>query len=150
MKQFLIFITHQGLANVISLDWLRMFSNHEVQVLISGAEVPVDIEDLKKHTNYVGGYSPDDPAINLFWSVVNDFTDEQKTKLLKFVTSCSRPPLLGFKVYLKIILFIDDVKIKLFIGIISTILYSKSEFFRSITDCKYLYESSKNASVQRL
>lgn len=87
----------QGLANVISLDWLRMFSNHEVQVLISGAEVPVDIEDLKKHTNYVGGYTPEDPAINLFWTVVNDFTDEQKTKLLKFVTSCSRPPLLGFK-----------------------------------------------------
>lgn len=75
-----------------------MFSNHEVQVLISGAEVPVDIEDLKQHTNYVGGYAADDPAIILFWAVVNDFTDEQKTKLLKFVTSCSRPPLLGFKV----------------------------------------------------
>lgn len=87
------------MANVISLDWLRMFSNHEVQVLISGAEVPVDIEDLKKHTNYVGGYSSEDQAIDLFWTVVNDFTDEQKTKLLKFVTSCSRPPLLGFKVY---------------------------------------------------
>lgn len=83
-----------------------MFSNHEVQVLISGAEVPVDIEDLKKHTNYVGGYTQEDPAIDLFWTVVKDFTDEQKTKLLKFVTSCSRPPLLGFKVnkiYWKII-----------------------------------------------
>lgn len=78
-----------------------MFSNHEVQVLISGAEVPVDINDLKNHTNYVGGYTADDPAIHLFWTVVNDFTDEQKTKLLKFVTSCSRPPLLGFKVYYK-------------------------------------------------
>lgn len=77
-----------------------MFSNHEVQVLISGAEVPVDIEDLRNHTNYVGGYSPEDPSIELFWTVVNDFTDEQKTKLLKFVTSCSRPPLLGFKVYI--------------------------------------------------
>ncbi|XP_050422907.1 ubiquitin-protein ligase E3C [Adelges cooleyi] len=87
----------QGLANVIPLDWLHMFSNHEVQVLISGAEVPVDIDDLKQHTNYVGGYTPEDPVIQLFWSVVNDFTDEQKTKLLKFVTSCSRPPLLGFK-----------------------------------------------------
>lgn len=28
------------------------------------------------------------------------FTDEEKRKLLKFVTSCSRPPLLGFKVLL--------------------------------------------------
>ncbi|VVC25277.1 Hypothetical protein CINCED_3A008949 [Cinara cedri] len=90
----------EGLANVISLDWLRMFSNRELQVLISGAEVPVDLEDLKNHTNYAGGYSADDPSIDLFWTVVNDFTDEQKTKLLKFVTSCSRPPLLGFKVNL--------------------------------------------------
>lgn len=88
-----------------------MFSNHEVQVLISGAEVPVDIEDLKRHTNYVGGYSADDPAITLFWSVVHDFTDEQKTKLLKFVTSCSRPPLLGFKVCWLNNLFVHTIKI---------------------------------------
>lgn len=75
-----------------------MFNNSEVQLLISGAEVPVNIEDLKSHTHYTGGYSADDPFIDLFWIVVNDFTEEQKTKLLKFVTSCSRPPLLGFKV----------------------------------------------------
>lgn len=78
-----------------------MFNNSEVQVLISGAEVPVNIEDLKNNTNYAGGYSADDPFIKLFWIVVHDFTDEQKTKLLKFVTSCSRPPLLGFKVKIK-------------------------------------------------
>ena len=33
-----------------------------------------------------------------FWSVVSSFNDDQRRKLLKFVTSCSRPPLLGFKV----------------------------------------------------
>lgn len=31
-----------------------MFNNKEVQVLISGAEIPVDIEDLMIHTNYTG------------------------------------------------------------------------------------------------
>jgi hypothetical protein len=31
-----------------------MFDHHELQVLISGALVPVDIEDLKLHTNYSG------------------------------------------------------------------------------------------------
>lgn len=36
--------------------------------------------------------------IKVFWRVVEGFTDEEKRKLLKFVTSCSRPPLLGFKV----------------------------------------------------
>ena len=32
-----------------------------------------------------------------FWNVVSNMSEEQKRKLLKFVTSCSRPPLLGFK-----------------------------------------------------
>lgn len=100
-----------------------MFSNHEVQVLISGAEVPVDIDDLKQHTNYVGGYTPEDPVIQLFWSVVNDFTDEQKTKLLKFVTSCSRPPLLGFKVSI----FLLSIKKSSYVQI--TFFSNETEFF---------------------
>ncbi|XP_032250315.1 ubiquitin-protein ligase E3C isoform X1 [Halichoerus grypus] len=87
----------QGLANVVNLEWLRMFDQQEIQVLISGAQVPVSLEDLKSFTNYSGGYSADHPVIKVFWRVVEGFTDEEKRKLLKFVTSCSRPPLLGFK-----------------------------------------------------
>ncbi|XP_044150349.1 LOW QUALITY PROTEIN: ubiquitin-protein ligase E3C-like [Bufo gargarizans] len=87
----------QGLANVVNLEWLRMFDQQEIQVLISGAQVPICLDDLKSFTNYSGGYSADHPVIKVFWRVVENFTDEEKRKLLKFVTSCSRPPLLGFK-----------------------------------------------------
>ncbi|XP_001510756.1 ubiquitin-protein ligase E3C [Ornithorhynchus anatinus] len=87
----------QGLANVVNLEWLRMFDQQEIQVLISGAQVPISLDDLKSFTNYSGGYSADHPVIKIFWRVVESFTDEEKRKLLKFVTSCSRPPLLGFK-----------------------------------------------------
>ncbi|XP_006621472.1 ubiquitin-protein ligase E3C [Apis laboriosa] len=87
----------QGIGSVIPLDWLQMFNNKELQVLISGAQIPVDVNDLKLHTNYTGGYAPDHPTITAFWKVVNEFNDQQKGQLLKFVTSCSRPPLLGFK-----------------------------------------------------
>ncbi|XP_060771202.1 ubiquitin-protein ligase E3C isoform X1 [Neoarius graeffei] len=87
----------QGLANVLNLEWLRMFDQQEIQVLISGAHVPICLDDLKKFTNYSGGYSPTHPVIKIFWEVVENFSDEEKRKLLKFVTSCSRPPLLGFK-----------------------------------------------------
>lgn len=45
-----------------------------------------------------GGYTATHPVITIFWEVVESFTDDEKRKLLKFVTSCSRPPLLGFKV----------------------------------------------------
>uniref|UniRef100_A0A3Q2XY11 Ubiquitin-protein ligase E3C n=1 Tax=Hippocampus comes TaxID=109280 RepID=A0A3Q2XY11_HIPCM len=87
----------QGLANVVNLEWLRMFDQQEIQVLISGAHVPICLDDLKKFTNYSGGYTATHPVIQIFWEVVEGFTDEEKRKLLKFVTSCSRPPLLGFK-----------------------------------------------------
>lgn len=58
----------------------------------------------KFHSNFTpsssssGGYSATHPVIQIFWEVVEGFTDDEKRKLLKFVTSCSRPPLLGFKV----------------------------------------------------
>ncbi|XP_067909501.1 ubiquitin-protein ligase E3C [Heterodontus francisci] len=87
----------QGVANVVNLEWLRMFDQQELQVLISGAQIPIDLEDLKNFTNYSGGYSADHVVIKIFWNVVESFTNDEKRKLLKFVTSCSRPPLLGFK-----------------------------------------------------
>ncbi|XP_072432313.1 ubiquitin-protein ligase E3C [Chiloscyllium punctatum] len=87
----------QGVANVVNLEWLRMFDQQELQVLISGAQIPIDLEDLKNFTNYSGGYSADHAVIKIFWIVVESFTNDEKRKLLKFVTSCSRPPLLGFK-----------------------------------------------------
>lgn len=89
----------KGLADVVTVEWLYMFSNKELQVLISGAEIPVDIDDLRVNAKYGGDFEVNHPTIKIFWSVVMDFNDLQKRQLLKFVTSCSRPPLLGFKVY---------------------------------------------------
>uniref|UniRef100_A0A182MXZ7 Ubiquitin-protein ligase E3C n=1 Tax=Anopheles dirus TaxID=7168 RepID=A0A182MXZ7_9DIPT len=87
----------QGLANVLPIEWLYMFSNKELQVLISGAEIPVDVHDLRQHTRYGGDFTLEHHTIQLFWKVVEQFDDIQRRLLLKFVTSCSRPPLLGFK-----------------------------------------------------
>lgn len=95
----------KGLANVITVEWLYMFSNKEFQVLISGAEIPVDIDDLRKHTKYGGDFEADHPTIKLFWEVLTEFDDLERRKLLKFVTSCSRPPLLGFKVQFRLLQF---------------------------------------------
>jgi len=86
-----------GLSDMISLDWLRMFSSKELSTLVSGAEHEISVTDLQAHTNYSGGYDVNHPTITAFWHVVNGFDESQKRSLLKFVTSCSRPPLLGFK-----------------------------------------------------
>lgn len=91
-------IYRQGLSDVINLDWLRMFSYRELQTLISGAEHEINVDDLARCTKYGNGFDEDHPTIQIFWKVVRSLTEPQKRCLLKFVTSCSRPPLLGFKV----------------------------------------------------
>ena len=53
--------------------------------------------DLKKNVRYLGGYHGNHRVILWFWDItLNEFTEEEKSALLKFVTSCSRPPLMGF------------------------------------------------------
>ena len=93
------------MSDVIGLDWLRMFSSKELSTLISGAEHEISVTDLQAHTNYAGGYEMNHPTITAFWQVVSGFDEEQKRSLLKFVTSCSRPPLLGFKVIFICLIF---------------------------------------------
>jgi len=86
----------RGLSDLMDQEWLRMFSPEELQMIISGSVQPVDIQDLRRHCVY-GGYTPDHESVQLFWRVVEKFTPKQREELLLFVTSCSRPPLLGFK-----------------------------------------------------
>lgn len=87
----------RGLRAVIDATWLRAFDPDELQVLVSGADVSVDVQDWQRHTHYGGGYHASQPFIQWFWEVVSEFDDADRAALLKFVTSCSRPPLLGFR-----------------------------------------------------
>nr|XP_028951954.1 E3 ubiquitin-protein ligase UPL6-like isoform X2 [Malus domestica]XP_028951955.1 E3 ubiquitin-protein ligase UPL6-like isoform X2 [Malus domestica] len=74
-----------------------MFNEHELQLLISGSLDSLDVDDLRMHTNYVGGYHSEHYVIDMFWDVLKSFSLENQKKFLKFVTGCSRGPLLGFK-----------------------------------------------------
>ncbi|KAL8690268.1 MAG: hypothetical protein Q9218_004252 [Villophora microphyllina] len=91
----------KGLATIIAPGWLSMFNQHELQTLVSGTADSIDIADLRKNTQYGGLYALGDdglehPTILLFWSVVQTFTNEDKARLVRFVTSTPRAPLLGF------------------------------------------------------
>ncbi|KAM5192675.1 ubiquitin-protein ligase E3B [Mantella aurantiaca] len=90
-----------GFRSIIRPEWIRMFSAPELQRLISGDNAEIDLDDLKKHTVYYGGFHGSHRVIIWLWDILaNDFTSDEKAMFLKFVTSCSRPPLLGFA-YLK-------------------------------------------------
>lgn len=87
----------RGLFEVVDRSWLRLFNEPELQVLISGAsDGKLDVEDLKANCHYVGGFSGLDRTIGRFWNVVESLNEKQQAELLRFVTSCERPPPLGF------------------------------------------------------
>lgn len=87
-----------GFRDLIPASWVRLFSPYELQKVISGDDAiqGFDVKGLKSVMLYGGGYHPSQPAIQWLWQVIEEMTAEQKNKFLKFVTSCSRQPLLGF------------------------------------------------------
>ncbi|KAI3469244.1 hypothetical protein Pfo_025907 [Paulownia fortunei] len=66
-------------------------------LLISGSVDGFDVDDLRAHTNYTGGYHEDHYVIEMFWEVIQNLSLANQRKILKFATGCSRGPLLGFK-----------------------------------------------------
>ncbi|XP_057476366.1 E3 ubiquitin-protein ligase UPL6-like isoform X1 [Actinidia eriantha] len=87
----------RGFQQLLQKDWIDMFNEHELQLLISGSVDGFDVEDLRAHTNYAGGYHSEHYVVDMFWEVLSNFSRENQMKFLKFVTGCSRGPLLGFK-----------------------------------------------------
>lgn len=84
----------EGLFELINERWLNLFDSFELQMLISGGN-DIDIDDWKQNVQY-GGYFDDDVTVTLFWEVVEEMSPEERCGLVKFVTSVSRAPLLGF------------------------------------------------------
>ncbi|KAK5781093.1 ubiquitin-ubiquitin ligase HUL5 PWA37_002016 [Arxiozyma heterogenica] len=85
----------EGLGSIIPQHWFGMFNTVDFQMLISGGHKPVDIEDLRTHTEY-GGYDENDSTIKYFWEVLEEFNDKERRDFLRFVTSVPQAPLKGF------------------------------------------------------
>jgi ubiquitin-protein ligase E3 C len=64
--------------------------------LLGGSESELDLDELRRAVVYEGGYHWAHPTIQTFWAAVTSFSDEERKSLIKFITSCSRAPLLGF------------------------------------------------------
>jgi ubiquitin-protein ligase E3 C len=68
-----------------------------LQVLISGSsDGKIDVADMRSNARYAGGYTPLNQNFGWFWNVVASFNSKQQGDLICFVTSCERPPPLGF------------------------------------------------------
>jgi ubiquitin-protein ligase E3 C len=91
----------QGLSQVIQPSWLSMFNQSELQTLVGGDSSEIDVADLRRNTQYGGVYVIGDDqqehdSVKMFWEVLYELNDKDRRKVLKFVTSTPRAPLLGF------------------------------------------------------
>lgn len=91
----------KGLGSIINPTWLSMFNQSELQRLVGGDSSEIDVEDLRRNTEYTGLYvigndGIEHPTIQMFWQVMREFKDSERREVLKYVTSTPRAPLLGF------------------------------------------------------
>ncbi|RHY34538.1 hypothetical protein DYB32_000876, partial [Aphanomyces invadans] len=91
----------KGLFDVIPRNLLAAFDYQELELLICG--VPkIDMADWKRHSDikYLDFDHPskaEHKVIEWFWTIVGEFTQDQRARLLQFVTGTSRVPVEGFK-----------------------------------------------------
>jgi ubiquitin-protein ligase E3 C len=46
-----------------------MFNQQELQLLLGGANAPIDVNDLRQNTVYGGLFNDEEPTIVAFWKV---------------------------------------------------------------------------------
>lgn len=85
----------KGFHEVLDFRLLSKFDAHELEFVISGT-TEVDVGDWRRNTDYRAGYHDHHVVIGWFWSVVDEFTNEMRLRLLQFVTGTSSLPHEGF------------------------------------------------------
>lgn len=83
-----------GFHELVNSELISIFTPRELELMISGLP-DIDIDDLKKHTEYTGWRSTD-KEITWFWKVMYALSRDEKAKFLQFVTGSSKVPLAGF------------------------------------------------------
>ncbi|KAI8322422.1 HECT-domain-containing protein [Martensiomyces pterosporus] len=83
-----------GFDRICGGSFVRYMRPQELELLVCGSS-DLDFGALEGSTIYDGGYTRETRVIQFFWTVVNEFTDDLKRKLLFFATSSDRVPIGG-------------------------------------------------------
>lgn len=84
-----------GFNEVIPLEWLHIFNERELELLLCGMQ-EIDIDDWQKHTTY-RHYNKYSKQVIWFWQFIREGLDnEKRARLLQFVTGTCRVPVGGF------------------------------------------------------
>jgi hypothetical protein len=85
----------KGFYEVVDPKLVQVFDARELELVLCGT-IEIDLNDWKKNTDYRSGYHSQHQVIAWFWQAVDRFDNEQKLKLLQFVTGTSSIPYEGF------------------------------------------------------
>ena len=56
-----------------------MFNQQELQILLGGVNSPIDLDDLRRHTQYGGLFNEEEPTIQMFWRVRHPLCHSRRT-----------------------------------------------------------------------
>ncbi|XP_054621932.1 E3 ubiquitin-protein ligase HECW1-like isoform X2 [Dunckerocampus dactyliophorus] len=85
----------RGFYEVVDSRLVSVFDARELELVIAGT-VEIDLSDWRSNTEYRGGYHDGHIVMRWFWAAVERFNNEQRLRLLQFVTGTSSVPYEGF------------------------------------------------------
>lgn len=86
----------RGFHEVVDPRLVSVFDAKELELVTAGT-AEIDVSDWRRNTEYRSGYHASLPVILWFWTVVETkFDNEQRLRLLQFVTGTSSIPFEGF------------------------------------------------------
>jgi hypothetical protein len=80
-----------GLATIVPIDLLSLFTWDQLEEMVCG-KAEIDVELLKSVTEY-SSCAPSDAHVEFFWQVMDEFTNEERSALIRFAWGRSRLPL---------------------------------------------------------
>uniref|UniRef100_A0A8C6F840 HECT-type E3 ubiquitin transferase n=1 Tax=Monodon monoceros TaxID=40151 RepID=A0A8C6F840_MONMO len=85
----------RGFYEVVDSRLVSVFDARELELVIAGT-AEIDLVDWRNNAEYRGGYHDGHLVIRWFWAAVERFNNEQRLRLLQFVTGTSSVPYEGF------------------------------------------------------
>uniref|UniRef100_A0A672ZWW3 HECT-type E3 ubiquitin transferase n=1 Tax=Sphaeramia orbicularis TaxID=375764 RepID=A0A672ZWW3_9TELE len=85
----------RGFYEVVDSRLVSVFDARELELVMAGT-VEIDLSDWRSNTEYRGGYHDSHIVMRWFWAAVERFNNEQRLRLLQFVTGTSSVPYEGF------------------------------------------------------
>lgn len=72
------------MLHTLIIYYITHIIEFQLQRLISGDNVPLDMKDLRRHTQYYGGFHDSHRVISWLWDILDkDFSEDEKAMFLK-------------------------------------------------------------------